>query len=233
MNPAVLSVSLGSLFPAGAVVAELRTPGNPDLLLPTEAAHLGRAVPTRVQEFAAGRLCARRALAELGIVDFPLRAADDRQPIWPGAVVGSITHTSGFCAAVIAERARIVALGLDTEVVGDVNVEIWPSICTSAEIAWVGSQPAARRAAAVDLDLFGQGSLLQVPVPAGGGGLEFPRRLDRSGAVGRLGRGVPRACAAAPRGCPIRRTTPRRAFSVARGIRHGRHRARRRGFGLA
>ncbi len=151
MNPARLSAPLGQLFPAGAVAAELRTPGDPDLLLPTEAAHLGRAVPARLQQFAAGRLCARRALAQFGIEDFPLRSADDRQPIWPPAVVGSITHTAGFCAAAVAERTCIRALGLDSEVVGDINVEIWPSICTPAEIAWVGSRPNVQRAAAVTL----------------------------------------------------------------------------------
>ncbi len=114
MNPAVLSVPVGSLFPACAVAAELREPGDPALLLPEEAAFLGRAVPKRVREFAAGRLCARRALAEFGISDFPLRVADDRQAVWPSSMIGSITHTAGLCAAVVAERARIAALGLDT-----------------------------------------------------------------------------------------------------------------------
>jgi 4'-phosphopantetheinyl transferase EntD len=151
MNPANLSTHLGGLFPSGAVVAELREPGNPDLLLPAEAAFLGRAVPARVREFAAGRLCARRALAEFGIVDFPIKVADDRQPLWPDAMVGSITHTAGYCAAVVAERQQIAALGLDSEVVGDVSAEIWSHICVSSETAWVRSLPASEQAAAVTL----------------------------------------------------------------------------------
>ena len=57
MNPATLSTRLGSLFPPGAVAADLRGPGDPKLLLAAEAMYLGRAVPKRVQEFAAGRLC--------------------------------------------------------------------------------------------------------------------------------------------------------------------------------
>lgn len=151
MNPATLSARLGSLFPPGAIVADLREPGDPALLLPAEARYLGRAVPKRVREFAAGRLCARRALAEFGIVDFPVERADDRQPIWPDSMVGSITHTAGFCAAVVAARRRTHALGLDSEVVGDVNVEIWPSICVPIETAWVRSLPASEQAAAVAL----------------------------------------------------------------------------------
>jgi 4'-phosphopantetheinyl transferase EntD len=151
MNPASLSTRLGSLFSPGVIVAILREPGDPRLLLPEEAAHLGRAVPKRMQEFAAGRLCARRALAEFGMPDFPVRVADDRQPIWPDSMAGSITHTAGFCAAAVAERRRIQALGLDSEVVGDVKAEIWPHICLPDEIAWIQSLPSAEQAPAVTL----------------------------------------------------------------------------------
>ena len=151
MNPANLSIHLGHLFSPGAVVATLREPADPQQLLPEEAAHLGRAVPKRRQEFAAGRLCARRALAEFGMPEFPVRVAEDRQPIWPDSMAGSITHTAGFCAAVVAERRRIQALGLDTEVVGDVKAEIWPHICLPDEIAWIQSLPASEQAPAATL----------------------------------------------------------------------------------
>jgi 4'-phosphopantetheinyl transferase EntD len=151
MNPATLSADMSRLFAPGAIVAELLVPGDPQLLLPEEAACLGRAVPKRVREFAAGRLCARRALAEFDIVDFPIRVAADRQPIWPLSVVGSITHTAGFCAAVAAERQHADALGLDCEVVGEVNAELWPRICAAAELEWLGSLPAAEQAAAATL----------------------------------------------------------------------------------
>jgi 4'-phosphopantetheinyl transferase EntD len=151
MNTVSLSNRVCSLFPPGVAAAELREKGDPAQLLPEEAAYLGRAVPKRIQEFAAGRVCARRALCEFGIVDFPIRVADDRQPIWPDRIRGSITHTAGFCAAVVAERRRIGAVGLDSEVVGDVNAEIWPSICVSVETAWLSSLPPSQRTAAVTL----------------------------------------------------------------------------------
>ncbi len=156
VNPATLSTDLNRLFAPGAIVAELCVPGDPQLLLPEEAACLGRAAPKRVREFAAGRLCARRALVEFGIVDFPIRAAADRQPIWPPSMVGSITHTSGFCAAVTAERSHAnapgaVALGLDCEVVGDVKRELWPKICAPDELEWIASLPTAEQAGAVTL----------------------------------------------------------------------------------
>src|SRR5271169_2601616 len=109
-NPARLSPSVGSLFRSGALAAELRAPGDPSLLLPAEAQALSKAVLKRVQEFAAGRLCARALLAEFGIHDFPIKVADDRQPVWPETLVGSITHTAGLCAAVVAPRSVLRAV---------------------------------------------------------------------------------------------------------------------------
>jgi 4'-phosphopantetheinyl transferase EntD len=41
--------------------------------------------------------------------------AEDRAPIWPDGVVGSITHTGGFAAAAVAWAADIAGLGIDSE----------------------------------------------------------------------------------------------------------------------
>jgi 4'-phosphopantetheinyl transferase EntD len=150
-NPATPSAAIRGLFPEGVAAAELRIPGDPALLFPEESASVANAVPQRVQEFAAGRLCARRALVEFGIADFPLRSGPDRVPLWPESMVGSITHTAGFCSAVVAERCRFAALGLDAEVVGTLKRELWPRICVPAEMAWIESLPACAQAAAAML----------------------------------------------------------------------------------
>jgi 4'-phosphopantetheinyl transferase EntD len=133
------------LFPAGAVVAELREPGDPSLLLPAEASHLGRSVAQRVLEFAAGRICARRALAEFGITDFALEVGAQRQPLWPEWMAGSITHTTGICAAVAAPRCIALALGIDSEVRGEVKRDLWPRIFMPEEIAWLQSLALSQR----------------------------------------------------------------------------------------
>ncbi len=173
MNPAILSGQLGSLFSPGTVAAILREPGDPALLLPGEGAGMGRAVPERLQEFAAGRLCARRAMAEFGIVDFALRMSDDRQPLWPDGFAGSITHTAGFCAAAVAPRRQVHALGLDSEVVGDVRLEIWPRICLPIELAWVRSLSASERAAAVTLIFCAKEAFYKCQYPLAGERLNF------------------------------------------------------------
>lgn len=143
------------------------------MLLPEEAVYVAKAVPKRVQEFAAGRLCARRALAEFGITRFAIRAAHDRQPIWPQLLVGSITHTVGFCAAVVGPRARFAGLGVDSEVIGAAQRALWPSICTPAEIAWLESLLPAERAAASTVVFAAKEAFYKLQYPVTGERLSF------------------------------------------------------------
>ena len=151
VNPATLSPGWADLFPPGVAVAELRQPGDVRQLYPAEAASLKGSVPKRASEFAAGRLCARRALAEFGIHDFAVRVGENREPLWPARMMGSITHTAGLCVAVVAQEGDLAAVGLDSEVVGQVPAEIWPTICVPGERAWLQSLPDAARTAGVSL----------------------------------------------------------------------------------
>jgi 4'-phosphopantetheinyl transferase EntD len=138
-NSARLSIRLSELFPHGALTAELRGAGDPAALHPDETRHLRKAVRKRAEEFAAGRLCARLLLHEFGVDNFAVEVGPERQPLWPAALVGSITHTTGFCAAVVAPRKCLRAVGIDTEIAGGVKPELWRSICTPEESAWLRS----------------------------------------------------------------------------------------------
>ena len=137
---------LAALFGPAVRAAEQRQPGDPALLYPEEAAHLGKAVAKRVGEYTAGRLCARHALAQLGIDGFPLRVGEDRRPLWPAGVVGSITHTHGFAGAVVVRREGFRSIGVDAEGVGRVKRDLWPKICAPQEIAWLETLPAEQQA---------------------------------------------------------------------------------------
>jgi 4'-phosphopantetheinyl transferase EntD len=139
------------MLPANVIVTELRQPGDPALLLPAEATFVSRAAPKRVHEFAAGRLCARRALAEIGVEQFALHVAADRTPIWPLGITGSVTHTAGLCLAAVAKLSDVASLGIDCEVVGAATKDIWPSICLSAELHWASSLPNGKLPAAISL----------------------------------------------------------------------------------
>jgi len=148
---ATLSARLGELFPPQALTAEFLGAGDAATLLPAEAQYVAIAVAKRQQEFAAGRACARLLLAQFGVVDFALRMADDRRPLWPETLIGSITHTGHFCAVVVAERTRVSALGIDSEISGSVKPALWNSICTAAERAWLDNLEISQRASAATL----------------------------------------------------------------------------------
>ncbi|HWJ34674.1 MAG TPA: 4'-phosphopantetheinyl transferase superfamily protein [Steroidobacteraceae bacterium] len=172
-NPAHVSPRVQSLFPAGVVVVEMVGPGDPSMLYPGEAEYLGRAVPKRIQEFSAGRLCARLALAAFGIVEFALRVAQDRQPVWPVSVVGSISHTAGFCVAAVAEKNRLRAIGVDCEVVGHVGADLWASIFTPREALWVDSLPEPERPGAAALIFSAKEAFYKCQYPLTGEWLDF------------------------------------------------------------
>lgn len=103
-------------MPPGVVAVEAHGAGDEADLLPEEAATLAAAVDKRRREFAAGRSCARQALARLGFPAAPILPAPSRAPIWPDGVVGSITHCAGYGAAAVGRRADFLTIGIDAEV---------------------------------------------------------------------------------------------------------------------
>jgi 4'-phosphopantetheinyl transferase EntD len=111
-------------------------------LLPEEAAALSeRAVESRRREFTAGRVCARRALERLGVRGRGLATAKNRAPIWPEGTTGSITHTKGYCAAAVAHRRDVLAVGIDAERRTILPANVRSSICLPEELAWCAGRP--------------------------------------------------------------------------------------------
>ena len=144
-NPSKLSRELAELFPLGAVAAEVTGPVPRSVLSSAELQFIAHCADKRIEDFAAGRACARRALGELGTTDFSLLAGPQREPLWPPAIIGSITHTRGFGAAVVAREREIRALGIDCEVIESVDEELWSRICTPGEIERLQRLPSAQR----------------------------------------------------------------------------------------
>jgi 4'-phosphopantetheinyl transferase EntD len=132
-NPAVACAELAALLPAGIAAAHLDQQAPPGLLLAAEVQCTNQWSQKRRQDFTAGRVCARKALQQFNLGDFPLRAGTDGLPVWPTGVTGSITHTTGYAAAVVGPVTRVRGLGVDTEVIAAVNEEVWEFICTPAE----------------------------------------------------------------------------------------------------
>ena len=76
---------------------------------------LQRSVAKRQAEYLAGRVCARAALQRLDGRNYVPGTHEDRSPIWPAGILGSITHGKGWAAAVVAAQGSCQGLGLDQE----------------------------------------------------------------------------------------------------------------------
>ena len=106
-------------------------------LFPEEARAVVNAVETRRQQFTAGRILARRAWQELGIAPQPLVNDEQRVPRWPAGIVGSITHTHGWCAVAVARATEIEFLGTDVEAAQPLDPGLWERICRPEERVWL------------------------------------------------------------------------------------------------
>lgn len=112
-------------------------------LFADEAPMVARAVERRRREVAAGRSCARRGLSRLGVAPIGLPPDRDRVPCWPTGTIGSITHTSEFCAAAVAWQRDLRGLGLDAErsITRTSRAEIMRLVATPSEMAWLAALP--------------------------------------------------------------------------------------------
>lgn len=82
---------------------------------------IARAVPKRQAEYLAGRLCARAALAALGMPAAQVGTAALSAPAWPAGTTGSISHTGTLAAAVALPHADCRGIGIDLETVPDTD----------------------------------------------------------------------------------------------------------------
>ena len=112
----------------------------PDVL-EAEQPFVKKAVEKRRREFSAGRTCARQALRELGCADAPIVHNQNGAPLWPTGIVGSITHSNTYAAAVAAKSLRACGLGIDMETVSRVSPAIAGKILTEPEQACLQQQP--------------------------------------------------------------------------------------------
>lgn len=106
---------LASILPTSVVAEECFDDPPGTYLFPSEEACLTRAVDRRRREFTTVRLCARLALAQLGVPAAPLLPGEHGAPGWPDGIIGSMTHCAGYRGAAVAPVAALHALGVDAE----------------------------------------------------------------------------------------------------------------------
>jgi 4'-phosphopantetheinyl transferase EntD len=118
--PGVIETSEGVLLPYAQVRFDLAR-FAPALFIEANIdmpASLRQASHKRQAEFLAGRLCARAAAGLFGASE-SIPPGPDRAPVWPAGLIGSITHSERYAAAVACPEARFAGIGIDIETVVD------------------------------------------------------------------------------------------------------------------
>lgn len=104
-----------------------------EMMLP---ASLGRAVPKRRAEFAAGRRCACEALRALApqLATVEVAIGGQREPLFPPGAVGTISHSREIAAAAVAAASRAVGIGLDIEHWGEEAASVTDHVLVPGEL---------------------------------------------------------------------------------------------------
>jgi 4'-phosphopantetheinyl transferase EntD len=103
------------------------------LLHPEEAAYVAHAMPKRRREHATGRALARLALDRIGVAPCAIPNDDDRAPIWPAGVRGSITHCDTRALVAVC-RAEHGSVGIDVEHRRELGRHLWAMVFLDDEV---------------------------------------------------------------------------------------------------
>lgn len=130
-------------------------------------ASIQRSVAKRQAEFLAGRLCARAALQQLDGLDCVPAIGEDRAPIWPAHISGSITHSTGHAAAIVAHKTQWRGLGMDLENLLTLEraERLAGEILTPDELQRMGAGPREQIAQLVTLTFSAKESLFKALYP--------------------------------------------------------------------
>ena len=110
------------------------------------------AVESRKKDFLFGRYCAYRAsellLGQSDARFLKIEQAEDGGPQWPKGFTGSITHTAGYAAAILARETDFRSIGIDSQawMTSEGASKLEKKILTLDEINWIeeGKSPFPR-----------------------------------------------------------------------------------------
>lgn len=109
--------------------------GDVAALSPREREATARMRDKRLKEYATGRALAREGLARFfGVRGFDLVNAEDRSPIWPEGIAGSLSHCDTRAWVALAPRA-LGTIGIDGEHRAGLKPELWRHTMLDEEIA--------------------------------------------------------------------------------------------------
>jgi 4'-phosphopantetheinyl transferase EntD len=137
-------VEVAGLFDAALVLSAPPSPETVTSLQPEEAALVARALDKRRTEFATGRALAHLALGRLGAPSTAILNDDQRAPVWPAGIRGSITHCNTRVLVAMC-RDRDGSVGIDVEHRVELKRHLWESVFLEGEMADLGRLPESER----------------------------------------------------------------------------------------
>lgn len=118
----------------GQFDVEAYTPTLRDVFEINHASFPVNAVPKRQADFLAGRLVAIVAIGK----NLPLPIGTNKAPVWPSGLNGSITHSHGQCAAVVAQDDILCGIDIERIASGTAFDAILHHCLSPQERDWVG-----------------------------------------------------------------------------------------------
>lgn len=140
----LLATVLGAAPAAGLAWAERRDDPAGLAPLPDEEPLVAKSVAKRRNEFVTVRYCARLALEQLGQPPVPILKGEKGEPLWPGGVVGSLTHCQGFRGAVVGQADAVRSVGIDAEPHDVLPDGVLDAVSLPAERAELSALPTGR-----------------------------------------------------------------------------------------
>lgn len=143
-----------SILPEDVLISCGEIANNLPSLSLSEQMSIGKVSSFRLQEFAFGRMHARKALEQMGIFNSEIpKNKQTGAPMWPESVVGSITHslngTKSHVAAIVAKASQFSCLGIDTEWINNFHPNIWSQFLTPQEVSMIQNASVIERNADV------------------------------------------------------------------------------------
>jgi len=127
------TLNIEHLFPATVKSYCCHVQNHTEDLHSKEAIIISKAIDKRCYEFSTGRLCARKALQQIGIDNYILTKGKNGEPIWPDQIKGTISHSNKWAGAAVATTKNIMGIGFDIETISRISNGILRRIITEKE----------------------------------------------------------------------------------------------------
>ncbi|MCB0317203.1 MAG: 4'-phosphopantetheinyl transferase superfamily protein [Bdellovibrionales bacterium] len=127
-----------------SISCETATPDCSHDILLTEEISLAEKISSisRKQQFFIGRVAAHLAIKKLGLeTNIPILRTDNKTPLWPSNILGSISHTDTLALAAVAKKEKMLTIGVDIEALYKADISLCNRIATENEKTCADNNP--------------------------------------------------------------------------------------------